>query len=147
MGDSSSQETVGVPAASANAIAQLRATFGNEVTLLAVEQVAETRGALTAFDFDRLPFTVQRVFTVAGVPAGTRRGGHRHLRGIQALFCIQGRIDVEVRRGDGTEEIALLPDGIGLVVAAGVWSSQRYVLDDSALLVLASEPFDPTSYD
>jgi hypothetical protein len=147
MGDSSSQEMIGVPASSAAAIALLRATFGGDVEPLTVERFPEKRGTLTAFDFDRLPFAVQRVFTVNDVPAGERRGGHGHRRGTQALFCIEGRVDVELRRGDTTAEIALYPDGVGLRIAAGVWSRQHYALDGSTLLVLASEPYDPTSYD
>jgi hypothetical protein len=44
-------------------------------------------------------------------------------------------------------EVTLVPDGVGLRIAAGVWSSQCYALDGSALLVLASEPYDPDNYD
>jgi hypothetical protein len=126
---------------------QLRLAFGDDVALCTVEQAAEARGVLTPFDFDRLSFPVRRVFTVTDVPAGTRRGGPGHRRGVQALFCVAGRIDVELRRGDAGAEVTLVPDGVGLTIAAGVWSRQCYALDGTALLVLASEPYDPDTYD
>jgi WxcM-like protein len=147
MGESVPRDAVGVRAATEGTAAWLHARFANDVALFTVERADEPRGVLTPFDFDRLPFVVQRVFTVTDVPAGTVRGAHRHRRGVQALFCLAGRIDVELRRDDERAEISLFPDGTGLVITAGVWSQQRYSLDGSALLVLASEPYDPTSYD
>jgi hypothetical protein len=131
----------------AGAAIQLDVAFGRDVQVLVADTSTETRGRLTAVDFDQLSFPVQRVFTVTDVPAGTCRGGHAHTRGAQALFCLAGRIDVELRRGDTCLEVALLPDGVGLRINAGVWSSQRYLMDGSELLVLASDPYDPSSYD
>jgi hypothetical protein len=127
--------------------AQLHDLFGEDVTVHAVDLHLDARGTLGVVDLDGLPFTVRRVFVVNGVPAGTVRGGHGHSRGVQGLFCIRGRIDVELRRGEAALEVPLRPDGAGLLVRAGVWSQQRYVLGGSELLVLASEPYDPSTYD
>lgn len=126
---------------------QLRARFGGDVTLLAVTPRADERGKLVEFDFSALPFTVRRVFTVTDVPAGTERGGHRHRLGVQVLFCPAGRVDVELRRGQARCELTITPATGALCVSAGVWARQRYVLEGSQLLVLASEPFDEDSYE
>jgi dTDP-4-dehydrorhamnose 3,5-epimerase-like enzyme len=107
----------------------------------------DERGALTAVELDELPFPVRRVFTVSGVPAGTRRGGHRHRWGDQAVFCTSGRVEVELLASDHHDLVVLEPGGPGVVIPAGVWSSQRYTDDDSALLVVCSERYDPDSYD
>ncbi len=147
MGGSSNTPERGRPASAADAAAQLHTSFGCDVTLLGAARFVDTRGQLTAFELDQFPFGVRRAFTVTNVPAGSRRGGHRHVRGIQALFCLAGRIDVELRRGDETLEVSLVPDGVGLRISAGVWSSQYYAVDGSELLVLASEPYDPSGYD
>ena len=127
--------------------AQLREAFGDDVTVLSLDIHTDERGTLTAVDLDALPFRVRRLFRVSGVPAGTRRGGHGHVRGVQALFCTRGTIEVELRRGGEVVEVTLRPDGTGLQVGAGVWAQQRYVEGGSELLVLASEPYDPGTYD
>lgn len=106
----------------------------------------DERGALLPLDFDALPFLVRRVFTVSGVPPGTRRGGHGHLRGIQLLVCVQGRIELRARAGVKTSKLMLSPDGSGALLSAGVWCEQCYLAPDSVLLVLASESYDPGSY-
>ncbi len=134
-------------ASQGSAGSELRARFGGDVTLLPVTPRVDRRGRLVEFDFATLPFRVRRVFAVTDVPAGTERGGHRHLRGAQALFCLSGRIDVELRRGDARHDLAITPETGGLCIRAGVWARQRYVAEGSALLVMASEPFDPASYD
>jgi dTDP-4-dehydrorhamnose 3,5-epimerase-like enzyme len=121
--------------------------FGDDVSRLDLELHVDDRGTLAAVDLAALPFAVQRMFVVTGVPAGTRRGGHSHRRGAQALFCLGGRIEVELRRDDRVEVDVLAPDGRGLLIRAGVWSEQRYVVEGSELLVLASEPFDPGTYE
>jgi hypothetical protein len=127
--------------------ARLRETFGDDVELVTMELHVDERGTLTVIDLAALPFTVRRMFSVGGVPAGTRRGGHSHHRGLQVLFCLAGRIEVELRREDASGEAVLEPDGRGLLLRAGVWSGQRYVTEVSQLLVLDSEPYDPSNYE
>ena len=117
------------------------------VTSLPLVPNVDERGRLLELDFDALPFTVRRVFVITDVPAGTTRGGHRHRSGAQALVCISGRIDVELRLDSARTVVILIPDAGGLYIPAGVWAAQRYVEDGSALLVLASEPFDPANYE
>jgi len=123
------------------------ARLGDGVSALSTTPHIDERGRLVSFDPDALPFVVRRVFVVTAVPAGSERGGHRHRRGAQALFCLTGRVDVEVRRRDVRQEVVLTPDAGGIVIHAGTWARQRYVLEASALMVLASEPYDSDNYD
>lgn len=134
-----------MPASGAAAV--MSTLFGADVALVGVDLHEDARGKLTAVDLDALPFTVRRVFGVTDVPAGIRRGGHGHSRGIQALFCLSGCVEVELRRGRARLVVALVPDGVGIQIRAGVWSQQHYVGDGSELLVLASEPFDAGTYE
>jgi dTDP-4-dehydrorhamnose 3,5-epimerase-like enzyme len=119
----------------------------DDVTSVPLAHNAEERGRLLELDFGALPFTVRRVFVVTDVPAETTRGGHRHLSGAQVLVCISGRIEVDLRRGAARTAVTLTPDTDGLCIPAGIWSAQRYVEEGSALVVLASEPFDPANYE
>jgi dTDP-4-dehydrorhamnose 3,5-epimerase-like enzyme len=117
-----------------------------DVGLVELRRHEDERGALLPIDFDRLPFSPRRVFTVTGVPAGTVRGEHGHRSGRQLLICLQGRIDILLRRGRGQAQLTLEPTGPGLLIGPYVWCRQTYVVENSALLVLASEPYDPDSY-
>jgi dTDP-4-dehydrorhamnose 3,5-epimerase-like enzyme len=120
--------------------------FSGAARLVGFKRHEDERGALLPIEFDRLPFMPLRVFTVAGVPAGTVRGGHGHRVGQQLLICLQGQIETVLRHGHEEARATLLPDGTGLLIGPNVWCSQTYMTADSVLLVLASEPYDPASY-
>ena len=120
--------------------------FSGSARLVAVERHVDARGALVPLEFDRLPFAPRRLFTVSGVPAGTRRGGHAHRRGQQLLVCLQGRVDLRLRLEDEEVSATLAADGPAMLIGAGIWCEQTYVDEGSVLLVVSSEPYDPASY-
>ena len=119
----------------------------DDVTWVPLACNLDERGRLLELDFHALPFVVRRIFTINDVPAGTRRGGHRHRSGAQVLLCISGRVEVELRRDEACTAVVLTPETDALCIPAGIWAAQRYLDEASALLVLASDPFDPTSYE
>ncbi len=95
----------------------------------------DARGDLVVVDFDTVPFTVRRNFTISGVPAGVARGQHP-LICEELLVVVAGSAVLTV---DGEEhELAL---GEGLHVRPGSYIS--YVMGDAAstLLALADQPF------
>ena len=122
------------------------AWFDGRARLLDMPRSVNERGTLTPLDFPALPFTPRRLFTVGGVPAGTRRGGHGHRHGQQLLLCIEGRIAVRLVASGHSVSLTLLPDGPALLIGPGIWAEQCYEAPGSVLLVVASEPYDPASY-
>jgi dTDP-4-dehydrorhamnose 3,5-epimerase-like enzyme len=114
--------------------------------LIALSPRKDERGLLVPFDFDTLPFRPSRAFFVADAPAGAVRGGHAHRSALQLLVCVKGRIEVLMRHGEDEVSVLLDAKPSGLVIEAGVWSSQKYLEAGSVLLAFASEPYDPTSY-
>ena len=122
------------------------AWFGGAARLVPCHVHVDQRGALLPLEFDQLPFRPRRVFTVAGVPAGTVRGGHGHRAGQQLLFCLQGRIEALLRWRNEQARSVLVQGGPGLLIGLGVWCRQTYLDEGSVLLVLASEPYDPRAY-
>lgn len=124
----------------------LRTCLDGRVSLLQFEERVDPRGRLLPLEFHNLPFTPKRSFLVTGAPVGTVRGKHAHRTASQLLFCVSGRVDVCVR-ADGKEDmIVLAVPSAGLLMGPGVWAQQTYQTDGAVLLVMASEPFDASSY-
>lgn len=113
---------------------------------VSVKSFAEPRGSLSAIDFSQLPFVPCRAFYVTDVPAGTVRGGHAHRQTAQLLFCLSGRIEVELRRDALRETVVCEPASGGLLIRPGTWARQTYLEPVSTLLVLCSHPYHPESY-
>lgn len=131
------------PSTRLEAVARPALTLARWVT---VKSFTEARGSLNAIDFSQLPFVPCRAFYVTDVPAGTVRGGHAHRQTSQLLYCLSGRIEVELRR-DGRSETAVCdPASGGLLIRPGTWARQTYLEPVSTLLVLCSHPYHPESY-
>lgn len=117
------------------------------VVQIPIDRKINACGVLAPFEFDDLPFAPARVFVVNGVPTGVRRGGHAHRSCHQFFVCLAGAVSLVVGRGSVRETIELSEDDdFGVFAPAGVWSSQTYRERGSALLVFASEPYDPMDY-
>lgn len=122
------------------------AWFDGRASAFALTRHHDSRGALTPLALAPLPFPVRRVFTVAGVPAGTVRGGHGHQRGWQLLVCVSGTLDVRLHCAGLEVRRQLSARGPALLIGAGVWAEQTYVDAHTVLLVACSEDYDPSSY-
>lgn len=118
-----------------------RPLLGGKVTLVLLERHSDSRGSLRPLDFEVLPFTPRRIFIVDHVPVGTTRGKHAHQHGRQLLVCLAGRVRIDMRSGSESESIVLDSSERGLMIDAGIWASQTYLVADTVLLVLASEPY------
>lgn len=139
-------ETGSAAAGSRSGAHPVRLLFGDgKARLYRLHGIADARGELVPLDFGALPFTPCRAFLVQAVPPGQARGGHAHARGQQLLVCVAGRVEVELRHGGRSERVELRPGTDALLLEAGVWARQAYG-DGGALLVLASDPYDPDSY-
>ena len=108
---------------------------------------SDPRGRLLPLDFAALPFVPARAFVIYETPAGCLRGGHAHRRGSQILIRLSGRVAVHLRFGGERRDVLLDATDCGLVIGPGVWARQTYLDAGSTLLVLASDPYDPTSYE
>ena len=107
---------------------------------------SDDRGVLLPFDFHELPFAVQRTFLIDRVPRGVERGGHAHVNGAQYLVCLRGSVEVSCVDGKSVRVFQLQPLKSGLLIGAGIVSSQRFLGEDSLLLVFASTAFDQVEY-
>ena len=121
------------------------AQLGN-VTVGRLTTRRDSRGELVVAELQRdVPFPISRLFYVRDVPAGTVRGRHGHFRCRQMMVCQKGRIGVGISDGSGERHFVLEP-GHFLVLEPGLIGTETYLEDDSILLVLCDQPYDPEDY-
>lgn len=113
--------------------------------LIHLPHVRDMRGDLTVAEFGELPFQPQRQFVVSNT-SGRVRGEHAHRECAQLLICVSGEMKVLIDDGTTRSTVRLASPHETLLVPAWVWAAQYDFSPDSALLVLASHPYDPTDY-
>jgi UDP-2-acetamido-3-amino-2,3-dideoxy-glucuronate N-acetyltransferase len=117
------------------------------VDLYRFPSVKDPRGDLTVGEFEKgFPFHPKRYFIVSGVPSGEIRGEHAHKHCHQFLICAYGQCSVTVDDGTTRLEVVLNQPSMGIYVPAMIWGRQWQYSADAALLVFASELYDPNDY-
>ncbi|MBZ9762841.1 WxcM-like domain-containing protein [Mesorhizobium sp. CA8] len=108
---------------------------------------SDLRGELAPLEFGQnLPFKPMRSFLVYGVPSDKVRGEHAHRQCHQFLIATHGRLSVVVDDGHDRKEVSLADPSIGLYLPPVVWGIQYKFQPDTALLVMASHPYDASDY-
>lgn len=117
------------------------------VRLYRLPKVTDLRGSLTVGEFSKtMPFVPKRFFVVYDVPSREVRGEHAHHVCEQFLICIRGSCSVVVDDGSCRREYLLDDPTTGLHLPAMVWGTQYRYTADAALMVFASEHYDPADY-
>lgn len=105
------------------------------------------RGHLTVGEAPgALPFVPRRYFITFGIPSGQKRGQHAHKCCMQFLICTHGQCRLRVDDGVQQEDICLDRPTLGVLVPPLVWATEDRHSADAALLVLASQPYEPGDY-
>jgi dTDP-4-dehydrorhamnose 3,5-epimerase-like enzyme len=104
------------------------------------------QGVLRVFESEDVPFIVKRVFTVVNAKGGSKRGQHAHKRCNQLLCCVSGEVNLICDDGKTQIEILLTPSSEGVLVGHGIWAEQKYLKDDSVLIVFCDQPYDEGDY-
>ncbi len=120
----------------------------NSITL---PSFAEPRGTLTLVDLlqqkEALPFDVQRIFWITGVPKGATRGAHAHQHCWEALVAVSGSFKLKVSNGHDAPwtEVIDSPDK-AIVVPPRVWCELYDFAPGTVCLCLASGHYDECGY-
>jgi len=112
--------------------------------LIDLKTFTDSRGNLTVIE-DALPFTIKRIFYIYGVD-GSRRGGHRHHKTIQAAICIKGRCRIRNNDGSTKETFLLRKPSQCLILEQNDWHEMFDFSKNAILMVLASEKFMESDY-
>ena len=90
----------------------------------------------------RLPFPVERVFTVSGMLAGARRGGHANWIVSECVVCVQGALEVQLMSVAGEATFRLTAPSSGVLVPPGTWIDLVALEDGTAYVVLADHTYE-----
>lgn len=105
----------------------------------------DNREILRVYELSSFPVSVERVFTVTA-NKGANRGMHAHKKCIQILSCVSGEIELLLDDGFNTKSMELRPGTEAVLIPSGVWAEQRYMKDNSVLVVLCDQLYDESDY-
>ena len=94
-----------------------------------------------------VPFPIARAYWIHHWDRGHPRGGHAHRRIQQVFFCLQGKVQLNLRSADAVGGMYVLEEPhVGLWTAPLVWLEMESRSRDTILLVLASGRHDEHEY-
>lgn len=118
--------------------------------ILKLRQFTDERGALTLWQTasaqQALPFSVERVFWITGVPLGQERAGHAHRTCAEALVAVAGSFSAELIDSQGRRTYHLSSPDEALLIPPMVWARLYDFSPGTVCLCLASEPYKPEGY-
>ncbi len=118
----------------------------NDVKIIEVPTVSDTRGKLAVVEKECIPFDIKRVYYLYDVPSDSYRGGHAHKKLYQMLVALSGSFEVHIKDGENERKITLNKPNKGLLIVPGIWREIDNFSSGSVCLVLASEAYDETDY-
>lgn len=118
----------------------------NDVQIIDITKVHDTRGNLSVIEGDALPYEVKRVYYLYDIPSGGRRGGHSHKNQQEFLVALSGSFDVILNDGNEQKKVTLNKPNMGLLIVNGIWRELENFSSGSVCLVLASEVFKEDDY-
>lgn len=118
----------------------------NDVQIIDITKVHDTRGNLSVIEEGAIPFEMKRVYYLYDIPSGGRRGGHSHKDCQELLVALSGSFDVIVNDGSEQKKVTLNKPNQGLLIPNGIWRELENFSSGSVCLVLASDVFVEEDY-
>ena len=116
--------------------------------MLEFSQRGDERGHLVVVEGHQdIPFDIKRIFYIYGSDKEVVRGQHANRKSEFVLINVAGTSKVKVKDGKGNEAIySLNRPHTGIYLPKLVWKDMYDFSEDSVLLVLDSEHYDPEEY-
>jgi WxcM-like, C-terminal len=109
----------------------------------------DQNGVLSVFPANNpqgVPFPIARIFTITGVPAGTKRANHAHRACSQLHVCLSGSVEVLLNDGYEAVSLAVKHDAKGLLIPPLLWNTVTFENASTVLIVICDEPYDAGDY-
>ncbi len=107
----------------------------------------DNRGSLTiAEEGIDVPFRIERVYWIHGVPQGQERGKHSNKVSWEYVVAVHGSVEITLENKDGRQTYLLDSKDKGLIIPPDTWDEIRNFSPDAVLLVLASHKYDESAY-
>lgn len=120
--------------------------FPAGVQYLQFNNITDTRGSLCITQQSCLPFHVERIFWIYGVPPGKERGSHAHRTCSEILIPLGGSFKLTVTDGKVTATIHLDNPSTGILIPPMVWCRLSDFTIGCVCMCIASEKYDETGY-
>jgi len=117
-----------------------------DLELLDIPTIADTRGNLAVIEKDILPYQVKRVYYLFDVPSDSFRGGHAHKEQLEFLIALSGSFTVTIDNGKSKKSFLLNKPNKGLLLTTGIWRELEDFSSGAVCLVLSSGEFDEGDY-
>lgn len=115
--------------------------------LLSLPTCSDERGNLTFSEGgEHIPFPIERVYWVYGVPGNETRGGHAHLVCEVVIVAAKGSFTVVVDNGIQQKEYLLDNPQKGLYIGKGLWRTLHTFSSDALCMVMASRKYEESDY-
>ncbi len=116
--------------------------------MLEFPQNGDERGHLVVVEgMKDIPFEIKRIFYIYGSDSTVVRGQHANRYSEFVLINVAGTSKVRVRDGKGNEAVfSLNRPHTGIYLPKMVWKDMYDFSEDSVLLCLSSELYDPEEY-
>ena len=112
-----------------------------------LKKVDSNNGKIFIFDNNlQLGFDIKRVYFITSVKANGVRGFHSHKNLIQILVCVKGSIKIALDDGQNIKNFVLDDPEKYILVGPMIWRTMEWLVDDSVLLVLASDDYNEEDY-
>jgi dTDP-4-dehydrorhamnose 3,5-epimerase-like enzyme len=116
----------------------------SELKPFKVATYSDERGSLSVLEFGEISITPKRIFWVNNVPVGVKRAAHFHRRCNQILICTQGGVNVKITNSNLEIQEFSLDVSHAFILQANNLVEYSFQSEETQLLVLADEAYDPT---
>lgn len=107
----------------------------------------DSRGNLTIVEEGvEVPFKIQRVYWIHGVPEGEERGKHSNRVSSEYVIAISGSVEITLEDVNGRRTYHLDSNDKGLLIPPDTWDELKNFSPDAVLLVMASHSYDESTY-
>ncbi len=120
---------------------------GNKVQMIKFDQLGDEKGHLVVLEgMKDIPFDIKRIFYIYGSDADIVRGQHANRKSQFVLINVSGTSKVKVYDGKSEKVYDLDEPHLGIYLPKMVWKDMYDFSQDSVLLVLSNESYDPDEY-